>query len=75
MIEYNYPYDFSCNYICKLLYKFDEINENPEKRLSPTLKGGDLRRFSNSDFQQSKKQKSLTFMFGDECLVILAFLI
>ena len=36
----------------------EEFKENPEERLSPTLKGGDLRRSSETDFLKSKIAKS-----------------
>jgi len=36
-----------------------KLKENPEKQLSPALKDGDLRRFSETDFLKSKIAKSL----------------
>jgi len=35
------------------------FKENPEKRLSRTINGGDLRRFSETDFLKRKVAKSI----------------
>ena len=40
----------------------DVLKENPEKWLSPTINGGDLRHFSKTDFLKSNIAKSPTVL-------------